>query len=74
LGCQPVRVGQRLRADRLVEGGESRPVGQQLPDGDLLLAVLRELGPLVGRDPFIEVEEAAAVRDRERHRCQTFGR
>ena len=69
---QRLRVGEELGTDRLVERGEAGLVGEQLPDGDLLLAVLRELGP-VGGHALLEVQVPAAVRHRERHGCHALG-
>ena len=44
--CQAIEVGHRVPIDRLVEREQARLVGQQLPDGDPVLAVLRELRPV----------------------------
>jgi hypothetical protein len=70
---QSVEIGHRAAVHRLVEGEEARLMTQQLAHGDLVLAVLGELGP-VGRDPLVVVQPAARVGDGQRHRRKTLGR
>ena len=69
---QAIEVGDDAAIDGLVEREQARLVGQELADGDSLLAVLRELRP-VRADPFFVVEPSARVRDGERHRGQALG-
>jgi len=47
-------------------------VGEQLANGDLLFAVLRELGPVRG-DPLFVIEPAPRVGDGQGHRGQALG-
>jgi hypothetical protein len=68
---EPIEIGDDAAVDRLVEGIQACLMCQQLPHSDPRLAVLRELGP-IGRDPLLVVEPPARMRDRQRHRRQTF--
>jgi hypothetical protein len=56
--CEAVEIGDDAAIDRFIDGEQARLVREQLADGDLILALLRELGP-VGRDPLFVVEPAA---------------
>ena len=47
-------------------------MGEQLADGDLLFALLRELRPVRGHPLFV-IEPAARVGEGERHRGQALG-
>ena len=66
-GRQPVEVPQDARVEALVHHRQAGLVPEQLADGDLALARLRELGP-VRRYALVVVEPAARVGQRERHR------
>ena len=67
-----VEVAQVLDVQRLVEPNQPRLVAEELAHGDRALAVLGELGPVLG-DRRVVVEPAARVRDRERHRREALG-
>ena len=68
-----VEVTQVLEAQRLVDPNQPRFVTEELAHGDRALAVLGELGPVLG-DRRVVVDPAARVRDGNRHRRQTLGR
>ena len=68
---QAIQVGDHAPIDGLVEREQPRLVGEQLADGDLLFAVLRELGPVRG-DPLFVVEPAARVGEGEGHGGQAL--
>jgi hypothetical protein len=57
---------------RLVEQDQPGLVPEELPYGDRFLAVLGELGPIVG-DRSLVVDPAARVCHRQRHRRQALG-
>jgi hypothetical protein len=57
----------------LVDEDETRFVPEELANGDGMLAVLRELGP-VPRDRRVVVEPPACVGNGERHRREPLGR
>ncbi len=69
---QAIQIGDHAAIDGLIEGEQPRLVREELADGDLLFALLRELGPVPG-DPLFVVEPAAGVGDREGHRGQALG-
>ena len=70
---EAIEVGDDVAVDRLVEGEQAGLVGEQLADGDALLAGLSELGP-VRADALVVVEPAAGVGERHHHRRQALGR
>ena len=61
-----------LAIDGLVDREQPGLVRQELADGDLLFALLRELRP-VRAHPLFVVEPTARVGDGERHRGQALG-
>ena len=63
---EPIEVGDDAGIDGLVEREKPRLVGEQLAHGDLVFALLRELGPVGGHALFV-IEPAAGVGDGERH-------
>ena len=69
---QAIEVGDEAAIDGLVEHVQPCLVCQELADGDSLFALLRELRP-VRAHPFLVVEPAAGVGDRQRHRGQPLG-
>ena len=69
---QAIEIGHHLGVDPLVEGEEPGLVGQELADGDVLLAGLSELGP-VGGHPLVVVEQAAGVQQRQDEGRQSLG-
>src|SRR5262245_15453808 len=69
---ESIEVADQAARHRLVEDVQSSLVCQQLPDGDSVLAVLRELRPVRGYSLFV-VEPAAGMRNRKRHRRQALG-
>ena len=70
--CQAIQIRDDAPIDGLIEGEQPRLVGEQLANGDLLFALLRELGPVRG-DPLFVVEPAARVGDGQGHRGQALG-
>ncbi len=69
---QAVQVRDNGLVHRLAEGEEARLVGQELPDGDHLLALLGELRP-VRAHALVVIEPAARVSQCERHRRKPLG-
>ena len=69
---EAIEIRDHAPIDGLVEREQPRLVGEQLANGDLLFAVLRELGPVRG-DPLFVVEPAARVGDGQGHRGQALG-
>ena len=69
---QAIQIRDHAPIDGLIEGEQPRLVGEELAHGDLLFALLRELGPVRG-DPLFVVEPAARVGDGEGHRGQALG-
>jgi hypothetical protein len=55
---QAIQVSDHAAIDGLIKGEQSRLVREELADCDLLLAVLRELGPVLG-DSFFVIEPAS---------------
>ena len=53
---QPLNIGHLAQSRHRFQRGQSGLVRQQLPDGDLTLAVLREVGPVVGHGA-VEVDQ-----------------
>ena len=70
--CEAIQIRDDAPIDGLIEREQPRLVGKQLANGDLLFAVLRELGPVRG-DPLFVVEPAAGVGDGQGHRGQALG-
>ena len=70
---QAVEIGDHAAIDRFLEGKQPCLVGEQLSDGDPVLPLLRELGPVSGHALFV-VQPTAGVGDRESHRGETLGR
>ena len=68
---ETIQIGDQVAIDRLVKGKQSGLVAEQLPDNDLLLALLSELGP-VRRHPLVIIQPPTRMSQRERHRSQTF--
>ena len=68
---EAIEVGHHAAIDRFVEREESRLMRQELADGDLLLSLLRELGPVRGHPLFV-VEPAAGVGERQGHGRQAL--
>ena len=66
-----IQVGDHAAIDGFLDRKQPRLVGEQLPDGDPVLPLLRELGPVPGHSLFV-VEPAARVGEGERHRGQTL--
>ena len=69
---QPIEIGDDAAIHGLVEREQAGLMREQLPDGDALFALLRELRP-VRADPFVVVEPAPRVGDSKRHRGQALG-
>ena len=59
---EAIEVGHDAAINGFIEREESSLMCQELADGDLLLSLLRELGP-VGGHPLFVVEPAARVRE-----------
>src|SRR5262249_15959684 len=70
---QSIEIGDNVPVDRLVECKQSRLVGKQLADCDLVLAPLAHLPP-IPPPPFIIVEPPTGMRQCKRHRRKAFGR
>ncbi len=68
---QAIQVGNHAPVHGLIEGEKPRLVGEELPDRDLLFALLRELRP-VRTDPLFIVDPAARVSDGQGHRGQAL--
>jgi hypothetical protein len=56
----------------LIDDVQARLVREQLSDGDVLFALLGELGP-VRRDLLVVVQKPSRVGERHRHRGDAFG-
>ena len=69
---EPVKIGDDAAIDTLVEREEAGLVGEELANGDALLAVLRELRPVRAHE-LVVVEQATRVRERESHRGEALG-
>ena len=67
----PVRVARRVALEE-VGGSDARGVGEQVAQRDRVLALLRELGDVVG-DAVVDLEVAALPLLRDRHRDARLG-
>ena len=65
--CEAIQICDDAPIDGLIEREQPRLVGKQLANGDLLFAVLRELGPVRG-DPLFLIEPAPRVGYGQGHR------
>ena len=70
---EPVEVAEDVQIERGVDDGQPGLVSEQASDGDVLLAVCGELGPVAGHR-LVELEQAAGMGDGHRHRRQPLGR
>ena len=68
---EAIEVGHHAAINGFVEREESRLMRQELAYGDLLLPLLRELGPVRGHPLFV-VEPAAGVGEGEGHGGQAL--
>jgi hypothetical protein len=69
---ESVEVGHNAPIDGLIKREQPGLVSQQMPDGQALLALLRELGP-VPAYALVVVEPAAGMSDGHRHCGQPLG-
>ena len=69
---QSIEVGDQSAIDRFTEREQTRLVRQELADGDRVLPVLPELGPVRGDSLFV-IQPAAGMCESERHCGETLG-
>ena len=70
---EAIEVGDNAAIDGRVEREQAGLMGEELPDGDALLALLCELRP-VHADPLVVVDPPAGMSEGQRHGGESLGR
>src|SRR5688572_14378946 len=69
--CQPVKIGDCIPIDRLIESKQACLMSEQLPNSNCFLILLGELRPILTH-AFIIIEPTPRMSDRQRHSGQSF--